>query len=76
MSAVRLRCPECYRECFWCSWFAMNAREAGWGTQYSKKKCEKGEALKGTKCGTCDGSGIVTADIRHATHPQEDRPHG
>lgn len=22
------------------------------------------------------GSGIVTADIRHATHPQEDRPHG
>ena len=77
--AAALADPACTRLrewAAWCSWFAMNAREAGRGTQYSKKKCEKGEALKGAKCGTCDGSGIVTADIRHATHPQEDRPHG
>ena len=62
-SPLRLQCPECHQTCFWCSWYVKNAREAGCGTQHGKK-CEKAEALKGTKCGTCDGSGVVLADVR------------
>ena len=65
---LTLRCPECYQECGWCSWYVMNAREAGCGCRSPRGKpgCEKAEALRGTKCGTCDGSGIVKATITQA----------
>lgn len=73
---VRLKCPECHQTCFWCSWYVKHAREVGCGT-HSGKKCEKAEAIKGTKCGTCDGSGIVTATI-HPAHAatHKDAAHG
>lgn len=66
---ITMRCPECYQECGWCSWYAMNARESGCGCKHGpdgkrRPGCTKAEALKGTKCGTCDGSGAVLADIR------------
>jgi len=57
-----MRCPECYAECVWCSWYRMNARETGCGCRDRKGKrlrCEKGEAERGKSCSTCDGSGWV-----------------
>ena len=55
----RLRCPECYQECGWCSWFMANARAGGCGVSGKRKKCKWGEDAKGKPCGTCDGSGFV-----------------
>lgn len=53
-------CPECYRECGWCSGNVIMMREIGCATIFPRKgKCDKGNALKGTKCGTCDGGGKV-----------------
>lgn len=50
-------CPDCHRLCGWCSWYAKNARVAGCGTMIRKgRKCESGEALKGTVCPMCGGS--------------------
>jgi hypothetical protein len=52
-------CPECHQLCGWCSWYRWLARERGCGSQpYGRRqhRCEKATALKGTKCGTCDGS--------------------
>jgi len=63
ISVVSIPCPECYQRCYWCGWHRMNACKIGCGgTKPDGKplKCEKGEALKGTQCGTCDGSGKVT----------------
>lgn len=65
--AFTLRCPECAQECWWCSWTVALARESGCGARDSKTNCEKAQALKGTKCGTCDGSGVVTATINTAS---------
>lgn len=48
-------CPECHMSCTWCSWYAKNAREAGCGSA-SRRKCEWGEALKGTTCSLCGGT--------------------
>lgn len=52
-----VQCPDCYRYCSWCSWYAKNARDAGCGTAMRKggKRCEW-EALKGTSCPTCHGT--------------------
>lgn len=51
------RCPECYMQCGWCSGNVLMMREVGCTTIFPKKgKCPKGEAVKGTKCSTCDGS--------------------
>lgn len=55
----RLRCPECHEECGWCSWYRMNARDAGCGVGGKRKKCTWGEDAEGKPCGTCDGSGFV-----------------
>lgn len=55
-------CPECYAECGWCSAYRMNCREVGCMSQpygRRKHKCAKGEAVKGERCGTCDGSGRI-----------------
>lgn len=55
-------CPECHEVCGWCSWYRKAAREIGCGSQAPgrvRNKCEKAEALKGTDCGTCDGSGKI-----------------
>lgn len=61
-------CPECHLFCSWCACYASNAREAGCGLSAptgaglrSKRRCDWGERLKGTSCGTCDGSGRVYA---------------
>jgi hypothetical protein len=51
-----VQCPDCYRLCEWCSWYAMNARAVGCGTLFYKKKCKWGESLKGTTCPTCGGT--------------------
>lgn len=49
-------CPDCYRVCGWCAWYAKNARDAGCGTTIRKsKKCEW-EQLKGQACPTCGGT--------------------
>lgn len=57
-------CPECHEECGWCSWHRWQAREMGCGSQPRGRrrrfKCEKAEAIKGTECGTCDGSREIT----------------
>lgn len=53
-------CPECWQQCGWCSANRIMCRSVGCATIFPKKgKCEKGEAEKGKKCGTCDGSGRV-----------------
>lgn len=52
-------CPECHELCQWCAWYRWQAREHGCGCPpygRTRRRCEKAEALKGTKCGTCDGS--------------------
>lgn len=63
-------CPDCYRLCGWCSWYAKNAREVGCGLRVpsgsggprrgrrtrGRKACEWGEQLKGTVCTTCGGA--------------------
>lgn len=62
MTEVRIKCPECWHECWWCSWYVHNAREAGCGCK--QEKCQKAEKLKGSKCGTCNGDLYVTATIK------------
>lgn len=52
-------CPDCHRECGWCSWYAKNARLSGCGVsspsgRRPRKKCEW-EAMKGTTCSMCGG---------------------
>lgn len=53
-----VNCPECHRECGWCSWYAKNARQVGCSSN-SKKKCDWGEQLKGTTCELCGGDEVV-----------------
>lgn len=59
-----VNCPDCYRECGWCAWYAKNARAVGCGlrvpsggSRRSRKEttCEW-DALKGTTCETCGGT--------------------
>lgn len=49
-----VNCPDCYRLCAWCSWYAMNARGDGCGAS-GRRRCEW-ESLKGTNCPTCGGT--------------------
>ena len=58
------RCPECFQECGWCSWYRMNARGSGCGSQHRKTRCKEGQAAKGVPCSTCDGSGYITVTVR------------
>lgn len=65
-------CPECYESCGWCSWWRYVARDVGCGLRVpngfsrTHERCEKYEALKGTKCGTCDGSGKLKVNVERA----------
>lgn len=62
VTTKRAPCPECHQECGWCSWYRKNARLSGCGAS-GRKRCEEGEAQRGKKCSTCDGSGFVTMRI-------------
>lgn len=56
-------CPECHQICGWCSWYRWQARELGCGCPpYGQRRinCDLAKAVKGTECGTCDGSRTVT----------------
>lgn len=56
------RCPECYQECGWCSWYRMNARASGCGLR-DGQKCKEGQAAKGVACSTCNGSGYIVVTV-------------
>lgn len=68
-------CPECHEVCEWCSWYRKNARAHGCGcpppprSGGRRKPCEQAEALKGTQCGTCDGSGKVMVRREYLVSP-------
>lgn len=52
-------CPDCHRYCSWCSWYAKNARSIGCGTTLKRSKPCEWDALKGTTCPQCGGTGRV-----------------
>jgi hypothetical protein len=59
-------CPDCHRECGWCSWYAKNARAVGCGSmtpsgRKTRKPCEMARSLEGTTCPLCGGTEKVRA---------------
>ena len=67
VQAIVIDCPDCKRFCQWCSWKASNARSAGCGAQWHRKKIVPKcpfEALKDTVCPTCNGSEKLDAELR------------
>ena len=52
-------CPECHEQCGWCSMYRWIVRQHGCMDQ-GKKSCRMSKQVKGSACGTCDGSRRVT----------------
>lgn len=68
----KVRCPECYSTCEWCSGYLRNARENGCQDIMAGKNCRKGREAKGQTCHTCDGSGVMLMDYElRKTHQDQ-----